>query len=56
LIMLVSLRAPLGPDELGAWAGRSILGQSCYRSIARLAGAPVYAKIPYPGIVRKEYS
>jgi hypothetical protein len=35
LFMMVSLRASLAPDELGAWTGRSILGQSRYESIAR---------------------
>jgi len=39
--MMVSLRAPLAPDEVGAWTGRSILEQSCYESIARLRSAPV---------------
>jgi len=40
--MMVSLRAPLAPDEFGAWTGGSILGQSCDESIARLATAQVW--------------
>jgi hypothetical protein len=36
LIMMVPLRTALAPDEVGAWTGRSILGQSCDESTVLL--------------------
>jgi hypothetical protein len=36
LIMMVSLRTALAPDEVGARTGRSILGQSLDELIVRL--------------------